>query len=132
MRSFKQVLLVIVLTLLVSVPITAVVSLFVIEQRSNDVVRQWTSPDGAFSLSVLKGQRDWLRGNPQRYFIVLGQGTQTSYGHAIDFSFYTVEGYEGEQAIQDSQVAWSDDGVTLTTGAGHTLFVPARMYQNGR
>ena len=120
--------------------------LYVLSRPSLRVIQTWAQPssiqypDGAIHyLSVVESDRDW-RGFPfhlsRRYIVYVGLESGTpSHGHAIDFSFYPGNANPAEDlrtVIQQSNVKWSLEGVTLQTISGHQLFIPAQLFMGGR
>ncbi len=66
----------------------------------------------------------------RRHAIVVTWGTQTSYGHMIDYSFTYNSNLE--DYINQSQAEWAQDGVTFVEQDGHRLFFPSSIFTGGR
>lgn len=116
-------------------------TLFIITRPADRVVATWPQSskikydEATYYLSVIETDQDW-RGFPlfstPRYAIYVGrdQGAP-SYGHIIDFTFYTKGDYLPSY-LKKAQVDWSNEGVNLSLPSGHKLFIPRHMFVGGR
>ena len=91
--------------------------------------------DGAtYCVSVLESSLDW-RGFPLRvgrsYNLTVTQGTQTDYGHLLDYRF-TNSTEAIESYINRSATEWTAEGITFVEADGHRLFVPTAVFIGGR
>ncbi len=107
---------------------------------SGKMIAEWKQPPditydqrGPYYLSVVERNIDWFRLPPERnYLIYVGrEAGGLGYGHMLKFSFHSFPD-STEEFVKKSQVEWSPEGVTLTTGTGHRVFIPKKMFIGGR
>lgn len=93
-----------------------------------------TYDDGGYCISVIEREMD-LSGWPlyvdNHYALVVTRGSQTDYGHMVDYSF-TNNDSDISAYINQSQSEWSPEGVTFVEQDGHRLFIPASVFIGGR
>jgi hypothetical protein len=137
-KILRRILLVLGLVFLLAV-VTAIF-LFLATRPSLRLIWQQCQPQtvqydgGEYCVSVLEGALDW-RGFPfsvgRSYNIAVTLGTQTDYGHLLDYRF-TNDLENIETYIQRSVTEWTPEGVTFIEADGHRLFVPHEAFVGGR
>lgn len=117
-------------------------------RRSNEIVREWERPASMgtpgsllYYLSVVETDRDW-RDFPfldlvkRNHSIRVGSKyipSRSGRDHWIKYSFHPGWDYcDLESFLDDAEVKWTDEGVELVLPSGHRLFIPRRMYAEGR
>lgn len=120
--------------------ILSVMVLFLATRPSLRVLWQNCQPEtitydqGEYCMTVIEREPDfggWPFFLNQNYAITVGQGTQTDYGHMVDYSF--TNGLEDVNFyVNQSRAQWMADGVEFIEADGHRLFIPATRFMGGR
>lgn len=125
---------------LLTVAIAALAWSSFLNQRSNHVLRSWRQPkeiiyDGEeHSLAIIQADRKWslFDGFSWRYDIFVGKtGNIGDYGHFVAWPFDRHSGTPRE-ALDKVDLAWTNEGVTLTDSLGRRVFIPKRLFIGGR
>jgi hypothetical protein len=128
------------LLLVVTALLASFVTLLLATRPTNRILWQQCQPDTVvyddfgYCITLLEGAPEY-NGYPltigRRYRLLVARGTQTTYGHAVDYAL--THGHDDAAAYaQRSSAEWTPEGVTYIEPDGHRVFFPAAVFTGGR
>ena len=98
--------------------------------RSQKVILQSCNP--SHCLRVAEGVKSYgIFSTEQLYEVWITRAGSPDYGYVVHHSF-AWQDFDTNATIRACKVEWSPVGVTLIEPTGQRLFVPEKLYRNGR